>query len=369
MAFFSRRKREDPQPDRSREGASEPTESTDAPTDADVASTAEADAAAAQAAASMNISTSAFRGLGGGPARPSTPRASDASSSMVADAEAAAGSKPAGDAAPRSASGGPVRAESIPGVRDNVPVREAIKKLPDAAPADGLMDVARQLLQGHLFLRVKGDARALLSEGKSLPLAVTKIGDKQFVLAYSSGAALQKSLAADNDAQTSAVGQPVPAVLKYVLGGSYAGLIIDPASAPARAVVPRELIEKMLEQADEKLAVKTLLSTPRTETTADAVVEAIPDARLWVAVGKAADGEKMGIAQGRADDGTRYLEVFTHPLEVAAMKRNDQPAPITAAQLAGALTADPEIGGVVIDPAGPWIRLSREQLAPVIALA
>ncbi|MDZ8274679.1 SseB family protein [Microbacterium aquimaris] len=367
MAFFSRRKREDSEPDRSREGASEPTESTDAPkTDDDATSSPEVDAA--EAAASVNISMSSFRGLGGGQATPTAPRGSDASSSMVADAQA---SRPGGtdDATATPKQGGPARAESIPGVRDNVPVREAIKKLPDTAPADGLLEVARQLLQGHLFLRVKGDARALLSEGKNLPLAVTKIGEKQFVLAYSSGAALQKSLAADNDAQTSAVGQPVSAVLKYVLSGTYAGLIIDPASAPARAVVPRELIEKMLEQADEKLAIKTLLSSPRTDSTPEAVVEAIPGARLWVAVGKAPDGEKMGIAQGRADDGTRYLEVFTHPLEVAAMKRKDQPAPVTAAQLAGALTADPEIGGIVIDPGGPWIRLSRDQLAPVIALA
>ncbi|HBS73346.1 MAG: histidine kinase [Microbacterium sp.] len=365
MAFFSRRKREDSQPERSREGAAEPAESTDAPTtDTDVTSGAQtddaaADAAAQEAAASVNISMSSFRGLGGGPsaaARPSKPSGNDAPGNA----------KPAPSAAAPS---GPVRAESIPGVRDNVPVREAIAKLADTAPADGLLEVARQLLQGHLFLRVKGDARTLLSEGKSLPLAVTKIGEKQFVLAYSSGAALQKSLAADNDTQTSAVGQPVTAVLKYVLGGAYAGLIIDPASAPARAVVPRELIEKMLDQADEKLTVKTLLSTPRTDATPEAVVAAIPDARLWVAVGKAPDGEKMGIAQGRADDGTRYLEVFTHPLEVAAMKRSDQPAPVTAAQLAGALKADPEIGGVVIDPGGPWIRLTRDQLAPVIALA
>ena len=88
MAFFSRRKREDSEPDRSREGASEPTESTDAPkTDDDATSSPEVDAA--EAAASVNISMSSFRGLGGGQATPTAPRGSDASSSMVADAQAA----------------------------------------------------------------------------------------------------------------------------------------------------------------------------------------------------------------------------------------------------------------------------------------
>ena len=65
---------------------------------------------------------------------------------------------------------------------------------------------------GHLFLRVKGDARALLSEGKDLPLGVAAVGGKQFVLAYSSGAALQASVRADGETDTSAMGQPVLAV-------------------------------------------------------------------------------------------------------------------------------------------------------------
>ena len=43
-------------------------------------------------------------------------------------------------------------------------------------------------------------------------------------------------------------------------------------------------------------------------------------------------------------------------------------APMTAAQLAKALRADQGIGGVIVDPGGPWIRLSRADLAPLLAL-
>ena len=41
---------------------------------------------------------------------------------------------------------------------------------------------------------------------------------------------------------------------------------------------------------------------------------------------------------------------------------------MTAPQLAAALRADAELGGVIVDPGGPWIRLSRADLAPLLAL-
>src|SRR5690606_25495045 len=196
-------------------------------------------------------------------------------------------------------------------------------------------------------------ARTLLQEGKSLPLAMMKIGDDQWAVAYSSGAALQRSVQADGDTGTSAVGQPVTAVLQHVLAGEYAGLIIDPLSAPARLMLPRDLVERMMKHADEKLTLKTLLAAPRTEATAGEVAKAMIEAPLFVAVNKAQPGasgeERMGVAETRDPDGTRVLELYTHPLEVVAMGRGDQPLPFTAKQLAGALAAHEELGGVILD--------------------
>jgi hypothetical protein len=218
-----------------------------------------------------------------------------------------------------------------------------------------------------VFLRVKGDARALLSEGKDLPLAVATAGERTFALAYSSGAALQASLRADGDADTSAMGQPVLNVLRHVTAGSYDGIIIDHASAPARAVLPKELLQRVLEQADPQLTVKTLLAGERSAATAAAVAEALTRVPLWVAVGTAPGGQP-GLAEGRSTDGTRFLEVYSHPLEVAVMGRGDNAAPITGAQLARALGGDDGLAGVLVDPAGPWMRLTRADLVPVLAL-
>jgi len=51
------------------------------------------------------------------------------------------------------------------------------------------------------------------------------------------------------------------------------------------------------------------------------------------------------------------------------MGRGDRPAPLSAAQLAGALRSDEGINGVVINPQGPWVRLTRDDLAPLLAIA
>jgi len=163
------------------------------------------------------------------------------------------------------------------------------------------------------------------------------------------------------------MGQPVLAVIRHVLAGPYEGLIIDQSSAPARAVLPKALLEKVVEKVDEQLEVKTLLAGERTAQTAAAVADALTRAPMWVAVGKLDDG-RPGIAEGRAEDGGRYLEVYSHPLEVAVMGRGDQAAPVTASQLVAAL-GDTGLSGIIVDPAGPWIRLSRADLAPLFPTA
>lgn len=304
----------------------------------------------------VGISVSSYRGLGG----------QSAPGSSV-DAPADAPVEPPAVRAPR-AEKAPAATETIPGLRDNVVLREALAALPAPPEAADLLEVARQLMQGHLFLRVKGDARALLAEGKDLPLGVAEVKGAQYVLAYSSGTALRASIAADRETDTSAMGQPVLAVLRYVLGGKYAGLVIDNSSAPARAVLPRELLERLVDQADPSLEVKTLLSGDRTAATASQIADALTRVKFWVAVGRSPEG-RFGVAEARTDDGARLIELYSHPLEVASLRRGDQAAPMTAAQLAAALRNDEGLGGVIVDPGGPWIRLSRADLAPLLALA
>ncbi|QIG38478.1 SseB family protein [Microbacterium sp. 4R-513] len=309
----------------------------------------------AAAEASVGISVSSFRGVGAAP---------------VEEAPA-----PVRAAAPPNAPLGELRLgrevappprESVPGLRDNVLLAEALGALPADPSPQQILDVARQLMQGHLYLRVKGDARTLLAEGKGLPLAIVTLGDENFVVAYSGGFALSASLRSDGANDTSAMGQPALTVIRHVLGGSYAGLVLDPASAPARIVLRRDMLERMVEGIDPDLEIKALLASERTPATAPSVGAALGRAPFWVGVSRAGDSGKFGVAEARTADGQRFIEIFSHPLEVVVLGRGDQPAPMTGEQLGKALRADPGITGVIVDPAGPWIRLTREDLAGLI---
>ncbi|WP_375385414.1 SseB family protein [uncultured Microbacterium sp.] len=328
-----------------------------------VASDRDAEAAAAASAAPIEsispvgISMATFQGVGEAP----TPRVEE----PVPPARV---QSPAPVQSPARAEA-PAASETIPGLRDNVLLREAVATLPENPEPRDLLNVVRQLLQGNVFLRVKGDARSLLSAGRELPLAVAGQGDAQFVLTYSSGAAMRDSLRADGDTDTSAVGQSSLAVIRLVLAGTYAGLIVDPASTPAPIMLPRALLQHAVDDGDENAAIKTLLSAPRTDATAHQVVDAMIGAPLWIAANRAGDGQPMGIAESRTPDGDRFIEVFSQPLEVLALGRGDSPVPVKAAQLGAALAADEAITGLLFDPGGPWLRVVRAELMPVIALA
>ncbi len=273
--------------------------------------------------------------------------------------------------------GAPAPTDAAPaGLRDNVLLREALATLTDEPEPLLIMQVARQLLQQHLFLRVKGDARALIAAGADLPLAALTFEDGRYLVAYSSGAAVQRSVEEDGDADTSAMGQPVMAVLAHLLSGDYAGIVLDPASAPARLALPRTFVERMVAQADPELALKSLLVEPRTPQLNAAVAEALTRVpHVFVAVGATdADADEQGgvehgVAETRDEEGRRILELYSHPLEVVAMDRGDQPAPLEPGQLAALLREEEGIAGVVIDAAGPWLRLDRAELGPLLTLA
>ena len=266
----------------------------------------------------VGISVSSYRGLGAQSA-PAAPV--DAPADTPREAPAAR--------APRAAEA-PAATETIPGCATTWCCARRWPRFRRRPTRPTCSRSHGSCMQGHLFLRVKGDARALLAEGKDLPLGVAQVNGKQFVLAYSSGAALRESIKADRETDTSAMGQPVLAVLRYALAGTYAGMVIDNSSAPARAVLPRELLEKLVDQADPSLEVKTLLSGDRTPATAAAVGEALTRVKFWVAVNKSPEG-RFGVAEARTDDGARLIELYSHPLEVASLRRGDQAAPMTGA--------------------------------------
>lgn len=383
MALFSRRKK-------SSDDAVAPA--VDAP-DVDSSSTATADAEAATAAPvaepvadeapSIGISVQAFRGVGAAAGPEVALPATDAPSDGAASADGPL--TPSGLPTPRPIMQPtapperklplapmlpPEQTETIAGMKDNVLLREALKEVEAGATNDQLLGVMRQALQGHLFLRVIGDARTQISEGKPLAVAVVRDGERQFMLAFSSAAAVRDSVKLEDDAAaTSAVAQPVTSVLQQVVSGDFAGLIVDNASAPHRVVFPTELLQKTLEQADVDMTVKSLLAAPREQDSAVKVGEALAKKKVWVAVNDGSGTGQPGVAEVQGADGRRFLQLFSHPLEVIALGRGDRPLPIEPEQLAKMLSAHSEMAGVIVDAAGPSIIVERDALSSVLVLA
>ncbi|MDQ0726234.1 SseB family protein [Microbacterium sp. W4I20] len=371
MALFSRRKKSSD--DAVAPAADAPESESSTPTETDASATADQPDTAAP---SIGISVQAFRGVGAdaGPevalpdpeAAPAAPAPRPAEQQRTSPQLAT----PVDRRLPLAPLLPPEQTETVTGMKDNVLLREALKEVEAGATNEQLLGVMRQALQGHLYIRVVGDARAQIAEGKPLAVAVVRDGERQFMLAFSSAGAVRDSVKLDDDpTATSAVAQPVTSVLQQVVTGDFAGLIIDNASAPNRVVFPTELLQKTLDQADLEMTVKSILAAPREQDSTVKVGEALANKRMWVAVNDGNGNGQVGIAEAQTTDGRRFLQLFSHPLEVLALGRGDRPLPFEPEQLAKVISTHPEMAGVIVDSAGPSIVVERDALAPVLVLA
>jgi hypothetical protein len=371
MALFSRRKKSDSQPD------VEP----EAPVDT-AADEAQPDTPAAPVP-SVGISVQAFRGVGAeaGPALQLPPETPAVAEAGAADTEAPVQvpGTATGAGAPLGMGGvnlplapamPPEQTHTVEGLIDNVLLREALAQVEEGATNEQLLGVMRQSLQGHLYLRVHGDAREQMASDEPLSISIIRDEDQSFMLAYSSGAALRASVTSEEDAaSTSAIAQPVTAIDQQVVDGGFTGIIIDNSSGPHRVVFPTELLQRALEQGDAATRVKALLAGPRDEETPVKIAEALAKTRTWVAINDGTNGQPVGIAEAHTTDGRRFLQIFSHPLEVVVLGRKDQPMPFEPEQLAKVLTDHSEIAGILVDIAGPSIAIEREDLSAVMVLA
>lgn len=366
MGLFSRRKKQDD--DVTAAEAPAPAESASAQegaTEPDVAPGSEVPSVetAQVETPKVDISVQSFRGLGA-PAGPATtvPEATGENPQKLPR-----GTERTLPLAPLEP---PAPNESVPGMKDNVLLRAALAQLQEGASNEQLLGVLRQTLQGQLFLRVQGDAGQQIRDGKPLAVGIVKDGDNTYMLAFTSAASVRDSVQGQEDAdKTSVVAQPVRDVLRQVVNGPFAGLIIDNASAPHRVVFPTEALAKALEQADPDFTLKTLLTAPREADSAAKVGTALATARYWVGVSKSGPDGQIGVAEARTPDGSRFLQLFSHPLEVSAVGRGERPLPFSGEQLGKVLLAQPELTGVMVDPAGPSILVRRDALGPVLAVA
>ena len=275
MGLFSRRKKDDRDPRRDEAVDPEPREPQEPDADAgpraegvkpDGAETdgsasdgsAPAQSAPGEAAPEVNISVSSFQGLGaaGAPVQPAAPRDQGPRKAPRAPERPPL---PAAPAAP------PTQLETVPGLRDNALVRDALAALRENPSGPQVLGVLRQVLQGHLYLRVQGDARQQLADGGQITFGVARAGDKDYMLAYSSGAALRDAVKADGDTGTSAIGQPEP---RSLTGGKCARRERTRSGSPTMKVAARR---RTPNTSREKLASGAAKEDEETEAAAEGV--------------------------------------------------------------------------------------------------
>ncbi|MFZ4894798.1 SseB family protein [Plantibacter sp. Mn2098] len=253
---------------------------------------------------------------------------------------------------------------------ENVDLGQALASLPEAEDQRGMLHVLRQSLQGKLLLSTNAEGISPESQAEGrVPLGVYRDDEGAvFLLAYTSSLDLEH---ARSEGET-LYGVSVPALwaLEQATSDAYAGIVLNPASEGMSAVIPKELVKRMLGDGRNNNAAKQALSQPRLVDAEERVVAALAEFGCFVA-GRADVDENgvrtaVGIAESRMGD-RRLLEVFTSPLEIAALGRGDDAYPLTSEELAKALLSDEDLAGIIVNPAAPWLDLDRSQLTALLA--
>jgi len=251
----------------------------------------------------------------------------------------------------------------------NVDLAQALTALAEGGDERAMMHVLRQSIQGKLLLSTSLDG--VSEEDKAagrVPLGVHRDPDGAvYLLAFTSPRELEKTRTAEGPVS----GVAVDAVwaLRQATGDGYAGIVLNPADGKASAVVPKTLIVRLFGDGRNNDAAKQALAQPREADALQRLVAALAAHGGFVA-GRAEvdeDGNRktVGIAETRLGE-RRLLEVFTSPIEIAALGRGDDAYPVTAAELAAALRSDEGITGIIVNPAAPWLDVDRAQLAPLL---
>ncbi len=165
--------------------------------------------------------------------------------------------------------------------------------------------------------------------------------------------AIRASVEADGDRDTSAMAQPVLALLRHIISGPYGGMVLNPAAPNGRAVLPKALLERMVEEVDPDLRIKTALCGERTDATASAVVDAVvADAPMWIAVNQTEEGGPMGVAESRSATGERYLSRSSPtPSSCSLSAAAISPSPSARSSSRRRWPRMPGSTGILVDPA------------------
>ncbi|MCR8670577.1 SseB family protein [Agrococcus sp. HG114] len=248
----------------------------------------------------------------------------------------------------------------------NVRVRRAIEAFAADPQRRTMLDVVRACLTGQLLLDVTG-SELDISEGKLHTGSKLRISSnvgpdgKRALLAFTSNDEIARMHPAG--ARYQSIAQPAPAVLELAKRQGAGWLYIDPAERTA-ALSAADIDYALRHPRNDRLSA-AIADAEAGRGSRQAVISAfVADGPLLLA-GQLAEGqrrdEKPQLRVTQRPDGSTALLAFTSAPEVAARDPKDGIVATTTTKVLEQLQSGP-FASIVINPAGPWIELSKTEL-------
>lgn len=249
---------------------------------------------------------------------------------------------------------------------DNIPLRRAIAQFAENSEQSSYLEVVRNILHGDLLFDTTGSDIAMTVDGSSIVKGST------FAFREGTGPDGERALFAftrqeevlrmheDAPATVQTLLQPAASTLEFAAEHGYAWLYLDPAG-PTCGVRLAD-VEFALKTIRND-AVKTALDTEGPTWMKNAVIDALSvGGQLLYAVNETPNGMEVRTSTNPA--GQAVALAFTSAAEVVVRSTSDAWAAIDVSRIVSDALGE-NFSGLVINPAGPWIELGRDDLLQV----
>ncbi len=251
---------------------------------------------------------------------------------------------------------------------DNAPLRYAIAQFAETSEQSAYLEVVRNILHGALLLDTTGSEIAMTEDGASIAAGSTFAfregtgpDGERALFAFTRQAEVAK-MHEDEPAAVQTLAQPAAATLAFALEHGYTWLYLDPAGPTCGVKLADIQFALKTERND---AVKTALDTDGPTWKKNAVIDALAlGGKLLYAVNQTPEGVQVRTSTN--PEGQSVALAFTSAAEVVVRSTADSWAAIDVSRIVSDALGE-HFSGLVINPAGPWVELGRDDLLQVQA--
>jgi hypothetical protein len=263
----------------------------------------------------------------------------------------------------------------------NTDVATALARWADEKNARTFYDVLRRCARGELLYDATGAEPQVeggtLAAGSTFGLRTHVMDDgSRYLLVFTSDAEIARAHPVGT--RTASIVQPALAAVRFGVTGGFAGVILDAGAGPASCIVSAEEIRRGLpedpgvaEELKEALAGPSLPG--RRAATLDVLARTgsvyIPVEHVAPDGSPARPGQPSAprVTTAAGPGGRTLAAVFTSPAEVWAWLPSAEAYPTTVGHVVRATLADPARDGLIVNPVGPPLIVTRPELEALTA--